>query len=115
VLCYIHSHSHRLIALIISFVHLINESMIMGLWTIEVMSTSAGTLPCRHIIHTVGPVYYDGNRGEAIVLQMAMRNTLELADTLKCKSLCSRANEPTHAACERVVDCFLIFNASGCV
>lgn len=36
-------------------------------------------LPARHIIHTVGPVWRDGTRGEAEVLASCYRRCLELA------------------------------------
>src|SRR6266571_1933443 len=34
----------------------------------EAVITTAGRLACRHVIHTVGPVWRGGNEGEADVL-----------------------------------------------
>jgi O-acetyl-ADP-ribose deacetylase (regulator of RNase III) len=42
--------------------------------------TTAGRLPARHVIHTVGPIYMDGKRGEAEILASAYRESLRLAD-----------------------------------
>ena len=36
-------------------------------------------LPARHVIHTVGPVYAGGERGEADLLRACYRNSLDLA------------------------------------
>lgn len=41
--------------------------------------TEAFNLPCRHIIHTVGPVWEEGRSGEAEHLRNAHKNSLELA------------------------------------
>lgn len=41
--------------------------------------TSGGNLPARFIIHTVGPVWYDGNSNEDKLLENAYRNSLKLA------------------------------------
>lgn len=41
--------------------------------------TSGGNLPARYVIHTVGPVWRDGNNIEAQLLQNAYRNSLKLA------------------------------------
>ena len=45
----------------------------------EAVITGAGRLPCRHVIHTVGPVWAGGDRGEAEVLARCYRNSLALA------------------------------------
>ena len=41
--------------------------------------TGAYHLPCEYVIHTVGPVWYGGRRGEAERLAACYRNSLELA------------------------------------
>ena len=41
--------------------------------------TSAYNLPCKYIIHTVGPVWYGGRRGEVDLLADCYRNSLQLA------------------------------------
>lgn len=41
--------------------------------------TTAGDLPAKHVIHTVGPVYKDGYHGEYTSLEHAYVHSLELA------------------------------------
>jgi O-acetyl-ADP-ribose deacetylase (regulator of RNase III) len=41
--------------------------------------TTAGRLPCRHVIHTVGPIWQGGARGEPEVLGRCYRSCLALA------------------------------------
>ena len=41
--------------------------------------TGAYRLPCHYVIHTVGPVWYGGRRGEAELLATCYKNSLELA------------------------------------
>ncbi len=41
--------------------------------------TTGGNLKARHVIHTVGPVYRDGSRSEATLLESAYRSSLDLA------------------------------------
>jgi O-acetyl-ADP-ribose deacetylase len=41
--------------------------------------TGGGRLAARWVIHTVGPIYRDGNHGEAELLANAYRNSLRLA------------------------------------
>jgi O-acetyl-ADP-ribose deacetylase (regulator of RNase III) len=50
-----------------------------GLPTGEAVLTTAGNLPARYVIHTVGPIWRGGNRGEPGQLASAYRNSLTLA------------------------------------
>lgn len=43
--------------------------------------------PIRHVIHTVGPVWKGGGRGEAEVLASCYRRSLEVADSLGARSV----------------------------
>src|SRR5512132_1543833 len=43
--------------------------------------TSAGLLPSRHVIHTVGPVWLGGDSDEAELLVACYRSSLELASS----------------------------------
>jgi len=45
----------------------------------EAVITTGGRLPARHVIHTVGPVWSGGARGEPEVLANAYRNSCRLA------------------------------------
>lgn len=44
-------------------------------------------LKAKYIIHTVGPVWQDGNSGEADILRSCYERSLAIADELKCKSI----------------------------
>ncbi|HEX7119346.1 MAG TPA: O-acetyl-ADP-ribose deacetylase [Longimicrobiales bacterium] len=50
-----------------------------GLPTGEAVVTTAGELPARRVIHTVGPVWRGGGAGEPERLAAAYRNSLERA------------------------------------
>lgn len=50
-----------------------------GLPTGEAVTTTAGELPARRVIHTVGPVWGGGGSEEAELLEAAYRNSLERA------------------------------------
>jgi len=50
-----------------------------GLPTGKAVITSGGNLKTRYVIHTVGPVWRGGNRGETELLAEAYRNSLRLA------------------------------------
>lgn len=41
--------------------------------------TRAYNLPCKYVIHTVGPIYRDGKHGEPELLASAYRNSLKVA------------------------------------
>lgn len=49
--------------------------------------TAAGNLAAKHVIHTVGPVWSGGQRGEAEWLASAYRSCLELALKNDCRSI----------------------------
>lgn len=44
------------------------------------VETGAGNLPCRYVIHTVGPVWHGGSRGEPGLLAGCYRESLVLAE-----------------------------------
>jgi O-acetyl-ADP-ribose deacetylase (regulator of RNase III) len=50
-----------------------------GCATGEAVITTAGNLPARHVIHTVGPVWNGGHKNEAEKLAACYRNSLQLA------------------------------------
>jgi len=58
-----------------------------GCETGEAKITQAYKLPCRFVIHTVGPVWYGGKIGEDDLLANAYRNSLQLAAEYKLKSI----------------------------
>lgn len=49
--------------------------------------TGGYNLPARHVIHTVGPVWNGGARGEDDLLASAYRSCLDLAAAHGCKSV----------------------------
>lgn len=51
--------------------------------------TRGGGLPCRYVIHVVGPVWMEDNQGEAADAQLAaaLRGALELAERLGLSSI----------------------------
>ncbi len=53
----------------------------------EAVYTTAGLLPCKYVIHTVGPVWKGGNSGEKELLASAYRNSFELAVKLGVRTL----------------------------
>jgi O-acetyl-ADP-ribose deacetylase (regulator of RNase III) len=58
-----------------------------GLPTGEAVATTAGDLPARHVIHTVGPVYGQHGGREAELLAACYRNSLAVAAGLKLASI----------------------------
>jgi len=58
-----------------------------GCPTGDAVITGAGNLAARYVIHAVGPVYSDGDRGEAALLAAAYRSSLLLAAEHECESI----------------------------
>jgi O-acetyl-ADP-ribose deacetylase len=58
-----------------------------GLPTGEAVVTTAGALPARRVIHTVGPVWRGGTQGEAQLLANAYRNSLAQARLEKLRTV----------------------------
>ena len=49
--------------------------------------TGGYNLPAKYVIHTVGPIYEDGNHGEKALLESCYRESLALAKAHNCKTV----------------------------
>lgn len=58
-----------------------------GCKTGEAVITTAGRLPARFVIHTVGPVWNGGSNGERDKLAACYNNSLKLAVDNNCKTI----------------------------
>ena len=58
-----------------------------GCRTGQAKITQAYNLPATHVIHTVGPIYHGGAKGEAKLLASCYRRSLELAREHECRSV----------------------------
>jgi O-acetyl-ADP-ribose deacetylase len=60
---------------------------LQGCPTGEARMTPGFRLPARYVIHTVGPIYHDGSRGEAELLRSCYRACLALAESNELRSI----------------------------
>lgn len=58
-----------------------------GCRTGEAKITKGYLLPAKYVIHTVGPVWHGGARGEAALLRSCYINSLKLAQQYGCRSI----------------------------
>jgi O-acetyl-ADP-ribose deacetylase len=58
-----------------------------GLSAGEAVATTAGDLPARWVIHTVGPVWHGGGRNEPALLAACYRNSLNIAAGLGARTV----------------------------
>ncbi|MBR2730565.1 MAG: O-acetyl-ADP-ribose deacetylase, partial [Clostridia bacterium] len=58
-----------------------------GCKTGEAKRTGGYNLPCRYVIHTVGPIYVDGEHDEPALLAACYRNAMQLAAQSGCRSI----------------------------
>ena len=77
-----------------------------GCKTGEAKFTKGFRMSCRYIIHTVGPYWNGGTKGEPDLLASCYRKSLKLAIELECKSIafpaisCGVYGYPIHRATE---------------
>lgn len=58
-----------------------------GCCTGQAKITKGYRLPAQYVIHTVGPIWHGGNRGEENLLISAYRTSLELAAAHGCRTM----------------------------
>jgi O-acetyl-ADP-ribose deacetylase len=58
-----------------------------GCATGDAKATTAGRLPARHVVHTVGPVWRGGEHGEPALLASCHHRSLEVAAGFGCRTV----------------------------
>ena len=53
----------------------------------EAVITSAGRMPAKHVVHTVGPIWHGGTANEDELLAAAYRNSLKVAVEHGCRTV----------------------------
>ena len=66
---------------------LMESRLLGGCETGDAKATTAGDLPARYVIHTVGPVWQGGAANEAEFLASCHRRSLEVAAELGCRTV----------------------------
>ncbi|MDX6535303.1 MAG: O-acetyl-ADP-ribose deacetylase [Gaiellales bacterium] len=66
---------------------LAESRLLGGCETGDAKATTAGNLPARHVVHTVGPVWQGGSGREDELLASAYRRSVEVSDDLECRSI----------------------------
>lgn len=85
-----------------------------GCPTGQAVITTGGNLKAKYVIHTVGPIYQGGSKGEANLLRSAHLESLKLASARGLKSIAFPAistgvygypvNEAAHIALQTAID-----------
>ena len=80
--------------------------------------TGGHALPARHVIHTVGPVWLGGDRGEDAILESCYRESLSVAADLGLRSIAFPAIStgiygfPPERACRIAVRTSLLYGSA---
>ena len=54
---------------------------------VDAVITSGFGLDAKYVIHTVGPIWEDGNHGEEQILSSCYRKSLAVAKEYECESI----------------------------